>query len=199
MMLMWPTVPPPPLTDPWACKQSDSRGLVALSTWELGGSAMAKFLEGEGRHALQKECRHGRSWGSRLGKFRWQTGHVSRRLAPLARGFSPRACLLSASFSTAQAAASPVSRLSTRPSISSTFSLRGFDPPPYTCGPTRCAREQSPSPPLFYYTRAWMRRAYLLSPAFPLLTLPRCVPPPPPFFVSSSNTARGESAKERAR
>lgn len=60
------------------CKQSDSRGLVAPSTWEFGGAVMPKFLEGEGKHFLQKECRHGRSFGSRLWKFRQQTGHVSR-------------------------------------------------------------------------------------------------------------------------
>ncbi|KAG7254466.1 hypothetical protein CRUP_001463, partial [Coryphaenoides rupestris] len=39
----------------------------------------ARFLEGGGRHFLQKECRHGRSLGSRLWKFCRQDAHVSRR------------------------------------------------------------------------------------------------------------------------
>ena len=69
-----------PVLRVFVCKQSDSRGLLALSAcWECGsGSVMARFLEGEGKHFLQKECRHGRSLGSRLWKLRRQTGQVSR-------------------------------------------------------------------------------------------------------------------------
>lgn len=158
---------------------------------------MAKFLEGEGRHALQKECRHGRSWGSRLGKFRWQTGHVSRRLAPLARGFSPRACLLSASFSTAQAAASPVSRLSTRPSISSTFSLRGFDPPPPIRVGLRDARvSRVRRPPCSTTHERGCAERICSHLHFPSSLSPGASPPSPLFCVFLKHSARRE--RERA-
>lgn len=86
------------------CKQSDSRGLVALSAWECGGSAMARFLEGDGRHFLQKECRQGRSLGSRLWKLRLHTGQVSRGLRT---DLSSCTGMLSASFSTTMTAAAP--------------------------------------------------------------------------------------------
>lgn len=78
------------------CKQSDSRGLVAPSTRACGGAFTAKVLDGEGRHLLQNECKHGRSLGSRQCRFRWQTAHVSRWFKP---GFSSCADTLSASFS----------------------------------------------------------------------------------------------------
>lgn len=78
------------------CKQSDSRGVVAPSTRACGGAFTAKVLDGDGRHFLQNECKHGRSLGSRQCRFWWQTGHVSRWIKP---GFSSCADTLSASFS----------------------------------------------------------------------------------------------------
>lgn len=44
---------------------SDSRCFTP-SAGEFVGTAKAKFLVGAGKHFLQKECRHGRSLGSRL-------------------------------------------------------------------------------------------------------------------------------------
>lgn len=81
------------------------RGFDGSSTWSWWLAIIwlgyKKFLDGGGKHFLQKEWRHGRSLGSLLWKFNLQMGQQSIKLWVLwAFSLSSWTGMLSASFST---------------------------------------------------------------------------------------------------